>query len=383
MSQKQKSRKDGAVAVMTALMVLLMLSIGALAVDLGNAMTRKRDTQSQADFATLAGAGVDLGLPNASTSTSATDPAIKAAASYLYKNQPQNDLTAARRTALELASDLVDHNRANGEAYYGDFGSANPVSPWTGVLAPHPSVNELTIVTPPQMVKFGLASAMGFKSTHVQAAATAKVASPGGTAVMPMFAVNGCDYGPQMLTEPANGQQVNPVPTMDYPTATASNSQAGTTGITQPTLVAPYSMPHIEVNDTSPATFQVSGRKLTSTTYVGFFHDTSIYPDAPAHLSYALNNTNFPGYNVNNGNGPNGQLHLPDLLAARGSAGHPGCLVRPAVLVLSGGPGAGTDHTVGATPQPTPCSRSKWATSRCLARASPATEHSRDTQAYA
>src|SRR6476659_3324858 len=112
---------------MTALMVLLMLSIGALAVDLGNAMTRKRDTQSQADFATLAGVGIDNGLPAASTSTSATDPAIVAAASYLYKNQPQNDSTAARRTALELASDLVDHNRANGEAYYGDFGC--PASP--------------------------------------------------------------------------------------------------------------------------------------------------------------------------------------------------------------------------------------------------------------
>ena len=101
MSQKQTSREDGAVAVMTALMVLLMLSVGALAVDLGNAMTRKRDTQSQADFATLAGAGIDNGLPAASTSTSATDPAIEAAASYLYKNQPQNDSTAARRTALE------------------------------------------------------------------------------------------------------------------------------------------------------------------------------------------------------------------------------------------------------------------------------------------
>ena len=135
MSQKQRSREDGAVAVMTALMVLLMLSVGAIAIDLGNAFTRKRDTQSQADFATLAGAGIDGGLPAASTTTSATDPAIVAAARYLYENQPQNDSTAARRSAAELASDLVDHDRANGEAYYGDFGSDNPMSPWTGVLA--------------------------------------------------------------------------------------------------------------------------------------------------------------------------------------------------------------------------------------------------------
>ena len=76
MSQKQRSREDGAVAVMTALMVLLMLSVGAIAIDLGNAFTRKRDTQSQADFATLAGAGIDGGLPAASTTTSATDPAV-------------------------------------------------------------------------------------------------------------------------------------------------------------------------------------------------------------------------------------------------------------------------------------------------------------------
>ena len=303
MSQKQRSREDGAVAVMTALMVLLMLSVGAIAIDLGNAFTRKRDTQSQADFATLAGAGVDLGLPAASTTTSATDPAIVAAAKYLYENQPQNDSTAARRSAAELASDLVDHDRANGEAYYGDFGSANPMSPWTGVLAPSPDVNELTIITPPQMVKFGLASAMGYKSTNVQAAATAKAASPAGSAVMPMFAVNGCDYGPQKLTEPANGQQVNPLPTLDFPTATAGNNEAGISGITAPAVVSPNTMPQIAVNDTSTATFQISGRKLTQTTYVGFFRDTSIYPDAPTHLSYALNNTNFPGYNINNGSG--------------------------------------------------------------------------------
>src|SRR4029078_4877097 len=104
-------------------------------------------------------------------------------------------------SAAELATDLVDHNRANGEAYYGDFGSANPMSPWTGGLAPNPAVNALTIITPPQRVKFGLASAMGYKSTNVEAAAPAKAASPAGSGVMPMLAVNGCDDGPQQLTE--------------------------------------------------------------------------------------------------------------------------------------------------------------------------------------
>ncbi len=41
----------GAVAVMSVILMSLLLIIGALAVDLGNAWARKRDMQTQADVA--------------------------------------------------------------------------------------------------------------------------------------------------------------------------------------------------------------------------------------------------------------------------------------------------------------------------------------------
>ncbi|MEP6817224.1 MAG: Tad domain-containing protein [Marmoricola sp.] len=310
--------ESGAVAILTALVAVVLMSIAALAIDLGNAMVHKRDTQSQADFSALAGAGgtdpnlTNAGLPAASTTTSATDDSIVAAANYLYRNQPQNDSSAPRRTATQLAADLVDHDRSNGEAYYGDFGDPGAISAldnsWTGVLALHPNVNELTILTPPALVKFGFAKVMGFSSTSLQSAATAAVGSPAATSIMPMFAVPGCDYGPQTLTEPANGQQVKPTPVLDYPLATANGNQATISAITLPVVVAPNSLPRIEISDPSGAQFQISGSHLPSTTWVGFFHDTSIYPDVPTHLAYALNSTNFPGFNANNGNG---QLSFP------------------------------------------------------------------------
>ena len=302
---RRRLDESGATAVLVALMATVLLSVGALAIDLGNAFVRQRDTQSQADFATLAGVPA---LPATTTTTSATDPAIIAAAAYLYRNQPQNDSGTPRRTQAQLASDLVDQDRSNGEAYYGDFGSISPTGNWSAALAPNPSVNELTVVTPPALVKFGFAAVMGFKSTKVKSAATGALGSPAATSVAPMFAVNGCDYGPQSLTEPANGQQINTTPVLDYPSATANGSQASTTSIGTPAVVAPNKLPRVEVNDPSTATFQVKGGNLPSTTWVGFFRDTSIYPDAPTHLAYQLNNTNFPGYSVNNGVG---QLQFP------------------------------------------------------------------------
>ena len=86
-------RRDasGTVAVIVALSCVMLFSFAAVAVDLTNAMARKRAVQSQADFASFAAVAGGANLPAASTSPLATDQAVIAAAEYLNKNQPQND----------------------------------------------------------------------------------------------------------------------------------------------------------------------------------------------------------------------------------------------------------------------------------------------------
>ncbi|MGH3470552.1 MAG: TadE/TadG family type IV pilus assembly protein, partial [Nocardioidaceae bacterium] len=123
---KRLTRRDesGAYAVIFALCSLLLFSVAALAVDLGNAEQRKVDTQTQADNAALAGGAGD-NLPAPQASPLASDPAVIAVAQYLNANQPQNDnpanaICTATRTCVTPLS-LVDGIKANGEVYYGSF----------------------------------------------------------------------------------------------------------------------------------------------------------------------------------------------------------------------------------------------------------------------
>jgi len=193
-AMRRRSDENGAVVVVVALMVVVIFAIAALAVDLGNAFTRLRDVQSQADFSALAG-GADL--PALGASPIAADPAIQKAAEYLYLNQPQDDNGPDALTVPEFAFDLTNGNANDGEAYYGHFDGANFVA----------SSTELTIRTPPALVSFGFARILGSDDTDVDAKATVGVFSPG-TGPMPVFAVAGCDYGPQTFTDPAGGQVV-------------------------------------------------------------------------------------------------------------------------------------------------------------------------------
>lgn len=189
----------GATALLVAIMSLLLFSMGAMAVDLGNAFARKRDTQAQADFAALAGGAK---LPSASGLASAcpssppafNDPVVAQVVSYLNANKTTTDAG----TSTVTASQLVDCDLTNGEVTF-------------------PTKDKVTVYTPRAQVNFGLANLMGFSSTKVQSRATVEIKSPG-SAVMPVYAVAGCDYGPQTITDPAAGQATPvAVPTLaDY-----------------------------------------------------------------------------------------------------------------------------------------------------------------------
>src|SRR5688500_1112073 len=107
-TRRSSQPESGAVAIVVAICALMLFAVAAIVVDLGNGFVRKRDVQSQADFAALAG-GVEL---PAGASPSASDPEVLAARDYLNHNQPQDDDGNACVLAQNCvtADDLVDGN---------------------------------------------------------------------------------------------------------------------------------------------------------------------------------------------------------------------------------------------------------------------------------
>lgn len=256
------------VAVMVILvMSLVLFGVAALAVDLGNAFTRKRDVQSQADFSTLAGGA---GLPALASTPTAADPAIQNAAEYLFKNQRQNDDGAVPLTKVQLAIVLTDGNPDNGAAYYGHLDAAGNLVPSRG---------ELTIKTPPVLVKYGFAAVLGSANVKVKASATVGLRSPGGGA-MPFYAVQGggCDYGPQTLSDPANGHAQSVVPVMAYPTDT---NKSRLDNLSPPAQVGYNTLPSVQQKIT------INGTGLSGVTQVGFFRSTSLVPNFVMTLPFA------------------------------------------------------------------------------------------------
>ncbi|OLL32207.1 hypothetical protein BTH42_07065 [Burkholderia sp. SRS-W-2-2016] len=73
MRTRSKKRQQGAVAVMVALMLIVLLGIGALAVDIGNLMVARNELQNAADAAAMAGAGC-LKPRSECSNSSATQP---------------------------------------------------------------------------------------------------------------------------------------------------------------------------------------------------------------------------------------------------------------------------------------------------------------------
>ena len=195
MSRRRPRDEAGALAVVTAICAVMMFSFAAIAVDLGNAMARHGDTQSEADLSALAAGSL---LPG---TKSATDPAVEAVADYFNQNQPQDDSGNAclQTSTCVTASELVDGSDDNGEVYFARNGE------------------QMTVITPMATVQFGVAAAMGFNRTDVQAKATVQIGSPG--APLPFFLPVGCLNGSLYLKSNTPG---GPNPSISYDPASGS-----------------------------------------------------------------------------------------------------------------------------------------------------------------
>lgn len=244
----------GAVAILFALMVVMLLSVAALATDIGNAVARRTATQTQADFAALAAVGKLDGPTVTGAIPSAT--VVEAVRDSLNANQPQDDSSACWRTtppSCVSSSQLTDADLTNGEVRFTDLG--------------------LQVVSPEAWVDFGFAEVFGSSGTHVSSRATVNVYS-GGKRVMPAYGISDCAYGRQVLSDPASGQVAPVVPTVAHATDANSTNLEGPPVLTDSSGTA--------VNTLTPGStgnlLTLSGSKWTDTRKVGFFRDGSTDP---------------------------------------------------------------------------------------------------------
>jgi hypothetical protein len=310
--------ESGAVAVMFGLLAVMLMSVAALGVDIGNEVGRHTSTQSQADFAAFAAAQKMTATATAGSVVSPTIAATVAAA--LNANQPQDDKaptsSCVNNKNCVKASDLTDGKKSNGELNYTNAG--------------------LQVTAPRHWVSFGMARIMGFQGAYVGATATVNIFSPG-LRVLPMFAVLGCDYGLQTLADPANGHDTPTTPTLAF------NSETNNTQIIPDLVVKDSSGNAVNslVLNSTGNTVTVSAKKWDNTRYIGFFRGDDTTPSliklAPLVAPTAAPYSNNPQSTVT--------VNIPNAVTQTQTAWY----VR---VYDTTGPGTGTDDptTVGHTP---------------------------------
>jgi hypothetical protein len=277
----RRRTQRGSVAIMFALMSVMLLTVAALGTDIGNAAARHTTVQTQADFGAFAAA--EQMTTNGSAGQTVPSTVVNAVVTALNNNQPEDD-AASKATCMRsgnhtcvTAAQLTDGNLNNGEVRYTSLG--------------------LQVVAPRNFVSFGMARVIGINGTNVYANATVNIFSPG-LRELPMFAVQGCDYGLQTLADPSNGHDPAVAPPLAFntePTPANANQTALVTG-----SVILKDNTGAQVNSLAPntsgntVTFQAS--KFQNSYQVGFFRgdDTT-----PSLVQTAV----LPGANPGSNNG--------------------------------------------------------------------------------
>jgi hypothetical protein len=283
---KRQRDEGGAVAVLVALLSVLLLSISALGVDLGNAWQEKRQVQVGSDLATEAGAGpAGANLPNSGTvqkcgygsaGALSTDQSVLDISEYLASQQyplPRSGSAATSYATMKagLPAELTDCSMTNGEVVYG-MPKYNKTSKTWAVTY---NKNQLSLVAPSHQVDFGLAAIMGFHSVKVNGVSTVEIKSPK-LSTLPFYAFNGCDYGPQTLQQPNNGQAAS----------TVMLDSSSDTNAAKLTSISPTSYPVDTTPTLEPLTINGSG--LTGVTQIGFFESGNATTGPPPVTSTAF-----------------------------------------------------------------------------------------------
>jgi hypothetical protein len=239
------TRRDerGAVAIIFAISAVMIFGLAAMGVDLGNAMNRKKQNQTSADFAALAGAD---GLPD-------TNAAIQKVAAYLNKNQPTTDGNdkCDQSSGPVTIAELTDTILSNGEVTFPN--------------------GKIQVLAPATKVSFGMANAIGINDTCVQSAATAAIKS-GGTGMAPYYATSSCDSGIQTLKSNAAGLSVPASVPQLYADSETNGSSLSS--------ISPTQIPLATAPGDPPSTITLTGNKLDAANIdqVGFFNSDRSAP---------------------------------------------------------------------------------------------------------
>lgn len=241
------SRDDerGAVAILVAVCATALFAASALAVDLGNAYQRKGEVQSQADLAALA-AGASLPDRAAVLSAVCTSAGLN-----VKVGEELSSCVAGSSTTA--AADPVCPADTGGKPYVYFFAD---------------NAYKAKVCSPPAHVGYGLAQAIpgAADGVDVRGSATVMAGSPGVSSELPFYGYQGCDWGPQTLTDPAHGQaQDTGLPANLAQPSPARFQNVNIAGMT-PTQVDPPA---------TGATVQVNGSGLSLVTQVGFYRETS------------------------------------------------------------------------------------------------------------
>jgi hypothetical protein len=231
MSTHQAVRQDrhddrGAVAILFAVLAVVLLGAGALAVDLGQAYAKKSLLQTDVDIAVMAA------VAELDQEVGCNSEVVGAAEDYLTR--------AGNAVPGQYPIDL-------GGAPGDQDGFIRCPGDW-----------KVELWAPRSEVPLGLGGVLSDDdSFDVAAQAAAQVRSPGAGAVLPFFGVQGCDYGAQSIRDDSGGTTPAPVPPLDPDSSTHNKASFS---------LSPTSTPE----GTSSVTVTLSGTFLDKADGVGF-----------------------------------------------------------------------------------------------------------------
>ena len=157
------------------------------------------------------------------------------------------------------SAQLIDGNLLNGEIR---FCSGTDVR--SGYAS---TVKGLQVIAPRNKVDYGFANVMGVCSGNVNADALVNVFTAG-KHVMPMYAVQGCDYGLQTLADPATGHVVTPTVVLAFNSDTNGTKLNADSQVRQGLLRARGDEPRQELHRQHP---DLRGLQVDDSRYIGFF----------------------------------------------------------------------------------------------------------------
>ena len=212
---------------------MVILGVGAFAVDMGQVYAKRSALQSNVDLAVLAAAAKIDG------SSTCTSDAVNVATDYLTDGGAVDGNEVADQIPVNLGGSPGDD-----DGYIKCTG-------W-----------RVELWAPKATVDFGLAKALSPANAGVDvpAFAAAEIKSPSGGSSLPMYAVSGCNSGAQTISDPPPGPAPSaPVPDL-VPDSSPDFNNADFT-------ISPSEVPSAS---TPPVPMTLSGSQLRDVTAVGF-----------------------------------------------------------------------------------------------------------------